>query len=144
MTHTQQSRLTPVSLHETLDYGGMLDDAEGPGCYALELRVPDSVEAVHRQWLTVHEHVPQHDGLDQLAEAGRVAYVGASKHVRRRLEDHVNSELRQAAFVEAFDPVDVVKIWPFDSAGEAFEREGAKATELAHEGWVVAKDGEVR
>ena len=43
--------MTPTDAHERLDALGVLDDAHGPGTYALRVAVPDAVDAVQRRWL---------------------------------------------------------------------------------------------
>ncbi|AGM11193.1 hypothetical protein M197_gp28 [Haloarcula hispanica tailed virus 2] len=131
---------TPVSVHEALDVGGWLEDARGPGCYALRLRVPDSAEDAHRTWLQHFEATPGDDALTRMAQADRVAYVGASKRVYDRLMDHAEGEKRKAAVLRAFPAVEVVRVWPMDTP---FEREWGAARDLAGDGWTVWVNGDL-
>lgn len=123
---------------------GLLDDSRADGVYGLEARVPDSVEAVHRAWLAVSDVTPPDGTLTRLASADRVCYVGASGNVYGRLQEHTASDeekVRSATFLEVFDPIGVVGVWPAEDPGETAERERAQA--LARDGWVAYSDGEV-
>lgn len=131
---------TPIQVHESLDVAGWLDDAHGPGCYALRLDVPASAEQAHRAWLSTFEAVPEGDALTELAAAERVAYVGASGDVYDRLMDHAEGAVRQTALLSVFPPQEVVTIWPSDSP---FEDENRLAYCLRDEGWTCWSDGEV-
>lgn len=131
--------LTPNALHGRLDDRGLLDDAHGSGTYALEVETPDTVEGVARAFLKVADGTPTDHVCDRLT-AQRVAYVGASKDVYSRLQDHAEAEVRQATFLEAFDAVDVVGVWPTDTP---FQAEFNRAAALSREGWVAYTDGEV-
>lgn len=136
-------RLTPTTTHETLDHQGLLADAHGPGVYALEAAVPDSVEAVHRAW---HDHgdPPPDWMLTRLAQAERVAYVGASnRSVYDRLQDHAEGEVRKATLLEVFDPVGVIGVWPAEGEDPVGIEERPRAMLLAQEGWVAWTDGTV-
>jgi hypothetical protein len=131
---------SPLSVHETLDVEGWLDDAHGPGAYAIRLDVPASAEQAHRAWLRHYDAVPEGKALEQLAAAGRVAYVGASGDVYDRLMDHAEGAVRQTALLSVFSPAEVVTIWPSDSP---FEDENRLAYCLRDEGWTCWVDGEV-
>lgn len=131
---------TPTAVHESLDRAGLLDAAHGPGCYALALDVPDSVEAANRDWLAHFDALPGNDAVGRLARAEAVAYVGASKDVYGRLEDHAKGEVRKARVMQPFPPTEVIDVWPEDSQFIA-ERQHAYA--LADDGWRVWCDGEV-
>jgi hypothetical protein len=134
-------RLTPVEMHESLDRAGLLNTAHGPGCYAIELAVPDDADAVHREWSDVHDATPDDDALGRISRATDVCYVGASKDVYARLCDHVDGEKRQAAYLEVFDPVGVVDIWEHR---DPFAAEFDQAWNLARSrGWTCIVDGQV-
>lgn len=133
-------RLAPAAVHETLDREGLLDDARGAGTYALRLDVPDAADEAARRWLAVHSVTPGEDALERLAAADRVAYVGAARCVYDRLEDHAAGDVRKAAFLQPFPPVDVVGVWPAD---DPFAAEHSRAYTLAGEGWTVVVNGEV-
>jgi predicted GIY-YIG superfamily endonuclease len=132
--------LTPTQIHESLDTQGLLDDSRGPGVYALEVTTPADPEAVARAWLAVVDAAPPEGTFARLA-ADRVAYVGASDDVYARLADHARGAVRQATFLEVFDPVDVVGVWPDPDPFQTAERERARA--LSREGWVCWCDGEI-
>ena len=131
--------MNPTDLHQTLDDRGLLDAAHTGGTYALRVKTPDSVERVARAFLKVSDGTPPEHVIERLT-ADRVAYVGASKDVYSRLQDHAEAEVRQATFLRAFDPVEVVGVWPAD---EPFDAEYNRACALSNEGWCVWMDGEV-
>jgi len=129
-----------AALTEALDEAGLLADARGPGTYAVAVDVPDSVEAVKRAWEEYHD-VHLNDGaVEQLADADRVAYVGASRNVYARLSDHVTGARRSTAFLTVFSPERVVDVWP---AVHPYALEVSTAMQLANDGWVAYCDGEV-
>ena len=143
MTTTQPQRLTPSDVNELLDDRGLHDASRGPGCYALELDVPDSVEAAHRRWLAHVDTLPRDDGPRRFAEAPRCAYVGAGKNVYERLDEHARGEERSARYPSVYPPVDVIDVWPARSTTQAFDHEYGRATDLARQGWAVACNGVV-
>jgi len=118
--------MTPTELQEALDHGGHLADAHGPGVYALEVSVPNAVDAVQRARLNVADH-PFPDAMaDQLAAASRVIYVGESGDVYGRLMDHARGEVRRASLLRAFEVAGVVGVWPGERSGVA-ERDRARS-----------------
>lgn len=127
-----------VALTESLDERGLLDAARGPGVYAVAVAVPDALEAVRDAWDAHHDARP--DGLDRLAAADRVAYVGASTQVYARLAEHVTGARRGTAFLAAYPPERVVDVWPDD---EPFDAEFNRAAALSREGWLCWRDGEL-
>lgn len=131
---------TPVLVHEALDVNGWLDDAHGPGTYALRLRVPTSVEEAHRAWRSHFDALPGDDAVTRMAQADRVAYVGASKDVYGRLMDHAEAEVRRAAALRVFPPEEVVGVWP---SQDPFRDEFGTARTLRDDGWTVWTDGEL-
>jgi hypothetical protein len=132
--------MNEAELHFHLDDAGLLNDAHGPGCYALRVAVPDDADAVRERWRAHHAAEPPADALDRLAAADRVAYVGAARSVYDRLTEHVNGDVRKTALLEAFDPAAVVDVWPTTTP---FDREYGRALSLAREGWVVWCNGEI-
>jgi len=110
-------------------------DVNGPGIYGLLLSTPDtdSVETHARLWREHHDAMPteQNDGygIETLASADRVVYVGAAKNVRSRVADHVAGK-QTSAVMEVYPPHSVWDVWFCDSVGEAFERESGKAIAL--------------
>jgi len=111
------------------------DDVNGPGIYALLLSAPDttSVEAHARLWREHHDTMPTvaNDGygVETLASARRIVYVGAAKNVRSRVANHVAGK-QPSAVMEVYPPHSVWDVWYCDSVDEAFERESGKAIEL--------------
>jgi predicted GIY-YIG superfamily endonuclease len=130
--------LTPAEINERLDHQDLLADATGPGVYALRAVTPDTVEAVARRGQR-HVDAALPEGYAARLIADDVAYVGASMHVRDRLAEHARGDVRQATFLTAFAPVDVVGVWsdpePFVTAERAHGRE------LRAGDWVVWCDG---
>lgn len=128
-------------LTELLDRRGQLDDARGPGCYALAVDAPDSGDQVARHWHRHHDQAPSEGFYSRLAEAGDVLYVGAASHVYDRLCDHVAGDVRQAAFLEAFPPAELHNIYPATDAEAAYQSEWRTAKGLAHASRRVWTDG---
>lgn len=134
--------MNETELTETLDRRGQLADARGPGCYALEVTLPDHGEQIARYWHRHHDRSPE--GLfSRLADADAVLYVGAASNVYERLCDHVNGDVRKAAFLEAFPPSGLHSLWPKDSAEVAFREEQAVGRALANVTRRVWTDGEL-
>lgn len=130
--------MNETELTETLDSRGLLEDARDPGVYALELTVPNRVSDVREAWDNQHDIRPEDDGLQRLADADRVAYVGASKNVHSRLCEHVNQRRRRASFLETFPVRDLVDVWPHM---DPFTAERNRALQLARDDWRVWTDG---
>jgi len=141
MTDTDAHPLTPTTLQQTLDDRGYLPQVHNAGTYALRAAVPDTVDAVAEGFENVIDETPPETTLERLADAPRVAYVGASTDVYSRLQDHVGGDARQATFLEAFPPTDVVYVFPTKSP---FEQEYNTASELSRAGWTIWRDGEVQ
>ena len=134
--------LTQSTVNQILDDRGLLDDSNGKGCYALRVKTPNDVESVARAFLSVSDVTPPDAYLDRLT-AERVAYVGASIDVYSRLMDHADGQVRKAMFLQAFDAVDIVDVWPTERGKDPFEQEYNRASELSRQGWVVWTDGEL-
>jgi len=133
-----EDSLTPTQVHGRLDAAGLLDDAQRPGTYALQVKTPDDVETLARQWRTHVDAALADESTEQLT-ADCVCYVGASQHVYDRLQDHAAGDVRQATFLSVFPPVDVVGVWPSDTP---FRDEVNRAVALSDD-WTVWCDGEV-
>jgi len=132
--------ISPTAVHETLDRQGLLEKSHGPGCYALRVHVPDGKAHVDDAFRDVVDVAPPDKHLDKLADADDVAYVGASGDVYARLMDHAEAEVRQSLFLQAFEAVTVVDVWPSPAP---FESEFNRARTLSDKGWTVWSDGEV-
>lgn len=112
--------LSASQVHQVLDENGWLDAAHGSGVYALRLAdPPDDPRAVHARWTEHFDVAPQYI-VDGLADAGRLAYVGASSDVYSRLQDHANADVRRTAVMRPFPPVAVLGV---EAADEPFEAE---------------------
>lgn len=131
--------LTATAIHEALDTQGLLADSRGAGAYALRVDTPADPEAVARAWLSEVDAALPHEAFARLSRE-RVAYVGGSSDVYSRLQDHGDAQVRQATFLEVFDPVDLIDVWPAD---DPFRAERRVARALSRDGWVCWVDGEV-
>jgi hypothetical protein len=126
-----------TDLTEQLDERDLLDDARGPGVYAIECAVPDQYADVEEAWSNGHDAHPPDNTLERLAAARRVAYVGASTHVYDRLCEHIG-HTREASFVSTYPPRRVVTVWPHE---DPFEAEHNRTIDLVRDDWTVWKDG---
>lgn len=133
--------LAPVDVHGALDEMGALPDAHGAGTYALDVSVPNGVEAVQRAWLAVYDGPLPDAYAEQLAGADECVYVGRSGRVYNRLMDHAKGKVRKAAFVAAFDVTGVRGVWPGDENTDTAERD--RAREIATATTLVWTDGEL-
>ena len=134
--------LTQSTVNQILDDRGLLDSAHGKGCYAIRVKTPNDVESVARAFLSVSDVTPPDAYLDRLT-ADRVAYVGASIDVYSRLMDHADGQVRKATFLQAFDAVDVIDVWPTERGKDPFDQEYNRAAELSRSGWVAYTDGKI-
>lgn len=133
--------MNPIDAHGRLDELGLLDAAHGPGTYALQVSVPNSVESVQRRYLAAKSH-PLNDSMAaRLAESDTCLYVGRSGEVYDRIMDHVDGEVRRASFLEAFDVIDVRGIWSADANDDVAERRRARL--LSTPATCVWTDGEL-
>jgi len=118
-THVEERGWTPTELHS-------------PGVYALELSTPTGGhETYARRWLEYFDTTPAY--LDQLVDADRVLYVGASADVYERLLDHVEGKVRKSVLPTVFPIHHVETVRLFDSADGAFAREHGVALELGND-----------
>ena len=124
-----------------MDELGVLDDAYKPGTYALQVRVPDSVEAVQREWLDAIDAPLPDAYAEQLADAETCLYVGRSGNVYDRIMDHVRAQVRRASFVEAFGVADIHGVYAADENSNTAEYNRAVA--LADATTCVWSDGEL-
>lgn len=133
--------MTPVQAHGRLDELGLLDDAHGPGTYALQVTVSDTVEAVQREWLDAIDAPLPDAYAEQLADASECLYVGRSGDVYDRLMDHVRAQVRRASFIEAFGVADIHGVYADDANSNTAEYNRAVA--LADATTCVWMDGEL-
>jgi len=105
-----------------------ISELRQPGVYALKCLKPEDIAD---RWDATFDHRPAY--WDELVDAERVAYVGASKDVLARLEDHRDAEVRKAALLRVCEPVGVLNIRFFKSAHRAFERESGLALRFARQ-----------
>ena len=133
--------MTPVTAHGRLDELGLLDDAYEPGTYALQVRVPGTVEAVQREWLDAIDAPLPDEYAEQLAECDTALYVGRSGNVYDRIMDHVRAQVRRASFIEAFGVDDIHGVYADDENSNTAEYNRAVA--LADATTCVWSDGEL-
>ena len=134
--------LTQSTVNQILDERGLLDSTHGKGCYALRVNTPNDVESVARAFLSASDVTPPDAYLDRFT-ADRVAYVGASIDVYSRIMDHADGQVRKATFLQAFNAVDVIDVWPTERGKDPFEQEYNRASELSQRGFVCWTDGEL-
>lgn len=134
--------MNETDLNQTLEDWGELDAARGPGCYALEVAIPDRGEQIARYWHRHHDHAPE-GFYRRLADAEQVLYVGAAKDVYERLCDHIAGEVRQATFLKAYPAVSLHSIWPKEVPERAFIEEQAVARALSGPATRVWTDGDL-
>lgn len=118
--------MTPIEATESLEAINAVGDADNAGVYALSVAVPNSVEAVQRQWLATHGTPIPDQRAEQLAAAERVVYVGKTgRKIRERIEEHAAGKVRKASLLQAFDTIDVYGVYPGAHTGVA-ERNRAR------------------
>ena len=78
-----------------------------PAAYALELRKPYHFEA---QWDRHFDTRPD-DYWEELVAADEVIYVGGTKDLLGRLEDHRDGEVRQAVLLEVCAILSIRSVW---------------------------------
>ena len=105
--------------------------SDSPGCYALEIPVPDGRETIAREWLAHFETLPPY--FAPMCDAERVIYVGAAKSVRDRIDEHCQSDVRKATLPSVFGVDGLVRVWWFGSMDEAMQNEYNCAAELNRE-----------
>lgn len=125
--------MNETDLTEDLDKRGLLTKAHNPGVYALRVEVPDSEQIVTDQWDAQYDVQPEDSALSRLADAHKVAYVGASGNVYERLTDHAAGDVRKTAFLSVFPPTEVIDVWP---SKDPFEKEYRRALRLTNDGWL--------
>ena len=133
--------LSSTDVHAALDEMGVLDDAHAPGVYALEVTVPDAVDAVQREWLVTADTPLPDRYAEQLASADDAVYVGRSIDVYARLMDHARGDVRRALFLRAFDLAGVRGVYADDENTGVAERDRARA--LSDATTVCYTDGEL-
>jgi len=74
-----------------------------PGCYALNIATPDANYQTHaRRWVRAGYQSPP-PYLATIVKADALVYVGRSGNVRGRIEDHLNTDKRQATLPTVYD-----------------------------------------
>jgi len=79
------------------------DTADAPGCYALDIAVPDAGFETHaRRWMrSGYESTPPY--LSRIVDADAIVYVGRAASVRDRIEDHLAGDVRTASLPSVYD-----------------------------------------
>jgi len=99
------------------------------GVYALEIDVPDAgKEQLQRDWLLHFKTLPPY--FHRLVDCDRWIYVGEAGDVQSRLDDHINSDKRQAALPSVFGVLSVIDVWWHDSKQDAEEAEYNRASSI--------------
>jgi len=117
--------MLPLAAEPFIPEGGDISDLRQPGCYCLKLSRPHDVGD---RWDQHFDNRPPY--WDAFTSAERVLYVGASKDVLGRLEDHRDGEKRKAALLRVCSIDSLFGIEWFGSAAEAFEKESKRALTL--------------
>jgi len=107
--------------------------ASDPGVYALEIGVPPKAgyETLSRDWLDYYESTPPY--LGRIVDADTTIYVGASKNVRDRIDEHREGKVRKATLPRIWGVTGVHTVWWYKDVSQAFERENYHALELSKE-----------
>lgn len=131
--------MNELDLNERLTELDIFEASHDGGVYALEVAAPSIEAEAKERWDRHHDARPDDDTLERIAAAETVLYVGASHNVYHRLTEHVAGEVYQAAFLEAFPPVDVYRVWPTESY---HTEEYNRAAKLGRQDGIVAwRDG---
>jgi predicted GIY-YIG superfamily endonuclease len=107
------------------------DDPTQPGLYVLDCDSPGSTLHAHarrwwREYRTVHP-----DDVGGLAGTERLLYVGAAANLQKRLEDHVQGDVRKSAWLSVYPPTELVEVLLLSPVSRAFEMEAQTAYEEA-------------
>jgi len=108
-------------------------EAHRPGVYCLELSIPEQcgLETYSRLWLDTHGTVPTY--LESIVEANRLLYVGSSGNVYKRIQQHLEHPNRSTTVASTFPIHHIEKIWWYDDAQTAEDREHGHRMELNHQ-----------
>lgn len=101
---------------------------ESAGVYVLELSKPATVVD---EWDNTYDHRPP--WFEDFTNAERILYVGGSKNVLSRLEDHRDGEVRQTVLTRVCSVESLEEVWFYEDADESFLRESQHAIELDNE-----------
>ena len=102
-----------------------------PGCYALEIDLPDDRNDVADAWHEHYEELPPY--YHRLVDCHTAIYVGEAGDVQRRLNDHINSDKRKAALPSVFGVKSLLNVWWHDSKQDAEEAEYNRARQIDKE-----------
>jgi len=114
-----------------------VDDPSTAAVYSLELDTPPTWPHVVEQWHAKYEETP--DWLREAWDSERILYVGAANDITERLERHAERDVRKAAIMAVYPPVEVAEIWPMPDMDRALVKESALALQIANENpnWYV-------
>lgn len=108
-----------------------VDDPTQPGIYALELDSPGtSLHAHARRWYNEYRTVHP-DDVGGLGGVDRLLYVGAASNLQDRLEEHVQGDVRQSAWLSVYPPTRLLRASVSPSVSHAFEHETQTAYRVA-------------
>jgi len=112
------TNILPEQLLQACPDDHAVDDA---GCYALEIDLPDTEQAVAEAWDHHYEERPPY--WHRLVDCYSAIYVGAAADVQSRLEDHLDGDVRKASLPTVFDVVALRDVEWYDQPEDAFRME---------------------
>jgi len=108
-----------------------VEDPTRPGIYVLGLDTPEADLHAHaREWYREYRAVHP-DDVGGLAGTERLLYVGAAAVLQERLEDHIQAEVRQSAWLSVYPPKRLAAAEVSPSIRRAFESESQTAYRIA-------------
>jgi len=120
-------KLSPSEAEQFLRSDDDWERLRGPAAYAFALHKPDDLEA---EWDQHFDHRPKY--WDQLVEADSVIYVGGTKDLLGRLEDHREGEVRVTVLMTICEIGELRNVWWADDRDQ-FLIEPQLADALTHE-----------
>jgi len=134
-------RLLSESLADHVRKDGHATDS---GVYVLRCCSPGTAWDDHiDRWSDETEFLP--DGVIAMAGATHLLYVGSSRNVRRRIEDHITGERHKALFLSVYPIYDVALVeWCAAETRRTLERQVADDLADRHPEWGVWCDGVIR
>jgi len=102
-----------------------------PGCYALEIDLPDDANKVADMWHEHYEELPPY--YHRLVDCHTAIYVGAASDVQARLEDHLDKEVRKASLPTVFRVTGLRDVSWYTNTEDAFQMEYNTARDIDRE-----------
>jgi len=114
-----------VTLTLPADVEPYTTDFATPAVYSLDVVMPEDLTT---EWDRRFE--TRAEWFDELQAATDVVYIGATKNLIGRLEDHRDRKVRQTVIPSLATNIDLRNAWPRDSAEQAFQEESKIAIRL--------------